>query len=216
MSSRFPNGTVFAISTTRGTPRPVSGVSNADPGVATSAGHGLTDGEIGILSVTSTRLDGRVARIDSLDANTFAVSGINTSSTTLYPSGFGVGEFIPVAGFVQISQTTDVTSGGGEQQFADWVYLEDGKQRRRKTFKNARSLQLTLDYDPDLAWHRALLDADDDGETRALTATMPNGDLFVWSVEVSYSGEPTFTINRNQQVTAVFSLVSQESTRYAA
>ena len=34
----------------------------------------------------------------------------------------------------------------------------DGRQRQRPTFKNTRSLALTLDYDPTLAWHAAMHD----------------------------------------------------------
>lgn len=216
MSSMFPNGTVFSISTATGTAATITEVSNADPGVATAAAHGFTDGDILLLSVASTRLDQRIARVDASDTGTFALEGINTTSTTLFPTGFGVGTAIDVTTFVPISQTTDSASSGGEQQYAQWVYLEDGRQRQRKTFKNARALQLTLDYDPALAWHDALLEADQDGSTRVLRAALPNGDTLYWSVEVSFSGEPSFNINQNMQVVASMSLVAQESTRYAA
>jgi hypothetical protein len=216
MSSSFPNGTVFSISTAVSASKVVTAISNAAQGVASSTAHGFTDGDILIMTAASTRLDGRVVRVANDDTNAFDLEGINTSNTTLYPSGFGVGSAVEASTFVALSQTTNTATSGGEQQYFQWVYLEDGKQRQRKTFKNARSLQWTADYDPTLAWHTALLNADEDGTTRVLLATLPNGSKIYWSVEVSFDGEPTFNTNQNQQVVATFSLVNPVSTRYAS
>lgn len=216
MSSSFPNGTVFSLSTAVAATKVISGITNANPGVATSTAHGYTSGDIILLTAASTRLDGRVVRIDNEAANTFELEGINTTSTTTYPAGFGVGTGAEVSTFVSLSQTTNTASSGGEQQYFQWVYLEDGKQRQRKTFKNARALQWTADYDPTLSWHAALLAADEDGTTRVLLATLPNGSKIYWSVEVSFDGEPTFNTNQNQQVVATFSMVNPVSTRYAS
>ena len=184
--------------------------------MASSTAHGLVSGEIVVITAASTRLDQRVARVDNEAANAFDIEGINTTSTTLYPSGFGVGSVAEHSTFVSLSQTTGTTSSGGEQQYFQWVYLEDGKQRQRKTFKNARALQWVGDYDPTLAWHTALLNADEDGTTRVLRATLPNLSVIYWSVEVSFDGEPTFNANQNMQVTANFSLIAPLSTRYAS
>lgn len=216
MASSFPNGTVFSISTVAAAADVVTAITNASPGVASSTAHGNADGAILIVTAASTRLDQRPVRVASTAANTFALEGIDTTSTVLYPSGFGVGSVIAVSTFIALSQTTNTASSGGEQQYFQWVYLEDGKQRQRKTFKNARSLQWTADYDPTLSWHAALLTADEDGSTRVLLATLPNGSKIYWSVEVSFDGEPTFNTNQNQQVVATFSLVNPSSTRYAS
>jgi hypothetical protein len=216
MSSSFPNGSVFAISTVYDVAKTITAVTNANPGVASSTSHGLSDGDIMLLSLASTRLDNRVARVSGSVTNAFNLEGINTTSTTLYPSGFGVGTAKEATTFVSLSQTTGVESSGGEQQYFQWVYLEDGQQRQRKTFKNARALQWTGDYDPALAWHQALLDADEDGTTRILRVTLPSGAKIYWSVEVSFDGEPSFTANQNQQVVATFSLMNPTSTRYAS
>jgi hypothetical protein len=216
LSSSFPNGTVFAISTAVAAAKTITSVSNANPGVAAATANGYSDGDILILTAASTRLDQRVVRVDNAATDAFDLEGINTTSTTVYPSGFGAGSAVEVSSFVSLSQTTNTATSGGEQQYFQWVYLEDGKQRQRKTFKNARSLQWTADYDPTLAWHTALLNADEDGTTRVLLATLPNGSKIYWSVEVSFDGEPTFNTNQNQQVVATFSLVNPVSTRYAS
>ncbi len=216
MSSRFPNGTVFALSGVGGVAKTITAITNANPGVASSTSHGFTDGDILVLTLASTRLDQRVARVDNAATNAFDIEGINTTSTTLYPSGFGVGSASEYGSFVSLSQTTNTQTQGGEQQYFQWVYLEDGKQRQRKTFKNAKSLIWTGDADEDLSWFAALQAADDDGILRVLRATMPTGRVVYWPVEVSFDGEPSFTANTNQQVTAQFSFMNPVSTAYAS
>jgi hypothetical protein len=213
MSAYFPNGTIFSLGTTYGSNVTVTAISNAATGVATAAAHGLSDADIVIGSFPS-RFDNRVFRVDGATTGTFETEGINTSSTTNYPSGFGVGYVREVTAWSALSQVVDSQSQGGEQQFYQWVYLEDGRQRQRPTFKNARSLQLTLDWDPDLAWHAALITADESQSPHALRAALPNGDFLYWGMYVGFDGEPSFTINENQKVIATFSLASPYSTRY--
>lgn len=215
MSASFPNGTIFALATALAAPVTVSAITNANPGVATATAHGYTNGQILLLSMPS-RLDQRVVRVAAQVTNTFNLEGIDTTSTSQYPSGFGVGTAQLASSFVSVSQVTDVQSAGGEQQFFQWVYLEDGRQRQRPTFKNARSLTLVMDYDPTLPWHAALLAADIAGTVYVLRATLPNGAVIYYSVYVGFDGEPTFTINENQQTTLSLSLASPFSTRYAS
>lgn len=214
MSAYFPNGTIFAIGTAYAATKTISAVSNANPGVATSTAHGYSDADILLLAgMPSAKLDGRVVRVSGSATNSFNLEGINTTSTTIFPSGFGVGTASKVTSFVSLSQITDVQSSGGEQQFYQWVYLEDGRQRQRPTFKNARALQLTLDWDPTLSWHQSLLDADAAQTPYALRATLPNATVLYYGVYVGFDGEPAMTINENIKTVASFSLASPH-TRY--
>lgn len=217
MSSSFPNGTVFSLATSYAATKTVTAISNATPAVASSVSHGYSAGDIVILG-NSSRLDQRVIRVaaNAAPADLFNLEGIDTSSTTLYPSGFGVGTASKVTSFTAISQVTDVQSAGGEQQFYQWVYLEDGRQRQRPTFKNARSMTLVMDYDPDLAWHDDLIAADLAGTVYVLKASLPSGAVIYYSVYVGFDGEPSFTINENQKTVLSVSLACPTSTRYAA
>ena len=215
MSSSFPNGTVFSIGTTYGSPKTITVITNDSPGVATSTTHGLSSGDILLLSMPS-RLDQRVARVDNEDTNTFEIEGIDTTSTSLYPSGFGVGTAQEVTDFVALSQITDAQSSGGDQNFYKWVYLEDGRQRQRPTVKNARSLLLTLDYDPSLAWHAELLAASEAATVFVFKASLPGGAVLYYSFYVGYDGEPTFTINENQKTQLTLSYAAPYHIRYAS
>ena len=149
MSSSFPNGTIFSVGTTLAAAKTITSITNANPGVAASTAHGYSAGDIVLLSMPS-RLDQRVARVvaNASPTNLFNLEGIDTTSTTLFPTGFGVGTSQAVTGFTSLSQVTDVQASGGDQQFYQWTYLEDGRQRQRPTFKSARSLSLQLSGAP--------------------------------------------------------------------
>lgn len=209
MSAIFPNGTIFSIATAYSAPKTITAISNAATGVATATAHGFTDGDIVAVSSGWPLLNDRIVRVDGSSTGTFELEGIDTSSTTKYPSGQGAGTAKEVTTWASLSQVTGVQSSGGEQQFAQWVYLEDGIQRQRPTFKNAKSLQLTLLYDPSLAWYAALMTADEEGTPRALRAALPNGDTIYYNMYVGFDGEPSININENMACVATFSHVAR-------
>jgi hypothetical protein len=214
MASYFPNKTVLSISSAFGSDLTVSAVTNANPGVATSTAHGLSDGDIVLMSSGWTELNDRPVRVAGSTTNAFNLEGFDTTSTTRFPAGGGVGTVKEVTSFVPFSQVTDVQTAGGEQQYFQWVYLEDGLQRQKPTFKNARTMTVLLDYDNALAWYSTLLAHDLSGDTQVLRAALPNGKVFYWSVVVGFDGEPNFNINTNMQVTAQLALVNPRSTKY--
>lgn len=215
MAAIFPNGTTFAISSALGSAVAISAIGNANPGAVTSTSHGFSNGDILVLNNPS-RLDLRVVRVANSSTNAYDLEGINTTSTVLYQSGFGVGSAQEATTFTSLSQTVDVAGSGGEQQFAKWTYIEDGRERQRPTVKNARAIQLTMHYDPSLAWHSALLTADQEVSVRVLRATLPDGSKLYWSVYVGFDGQPGIVINENMSVVASFALANPDVTRYAS
>lgn len=216
MSAIFPNGTIFSVSTALGAAIAVSAISNANPGVATAAAP-PADGAIGVITSGWAALTERVVRVANADSGSFELEGIDTTNLTRYPAGQGAGSFAVATGFVDLSQVTNSEKSGGEQQFYQWQYLEDrgGRQRQRPTFKNAKVLTVTLDYDPALAWYNALVEADALREPVVLRATLPNGVQLYYYVYPSFDGDPSLVMNTNMQNVATFSMIS-DFTRYEA
>lgn len=99
MSVKLPNGTTFAIASGYGSPVSVTSLSNASTTVATASAHGLTEGDF--VEVTSgwSRLNGKVVRVGTADTGTFELEGIDTSSTTAYPAGSGIGTVRKISGW---------------------------------------------------------------------------------------------------------------------
>lgn len=213
----FPNGTTFSVSTAFSAAVPVSAVSNASPAVASAAAP-PADGTIGLISSGWAALNDRVAKSTGMVASTsFELENIDTTDAVKYPAGQGAGTFTPVSTWVQLSQVTNVQKSGGTQQFYKWQYAEDpsSTQKQRPTFKDAKTLTLTLDYDPALAWYDALTKADAAQALVVLKALLPSGDALYYAVYPSFDADPSMDLNKNMDNTATFSLVSP-LTRYAA
>lgn len=216
MSSYFVNGAQYSFSTALGTAVPVTAITNADPAVA-SATSPPTDGTIVVVKSGWSGLNDTIAKTANADTSTFELAGVDTTDTTRYPAGAGAGSVQPVSTWAALSQISDISMSGGDQQFYQFQYVEDvnGRQRQKPTFKNAMTLTFTLDYDPTLAWYAALIAADAAGELVALKTVLPSGDTILYLGYLSFNKVPTATKNENQHVTATFSLAC-DPIRYAA
>ncbi len=215
MSATFPNGTLFAVSTLFAPAVLVTAITNAANAVA-SAASPPADGSIVVVKSGWPDLNERVARTAEADADSFQLQGMNTTSLVRFPAGEGAGSVCVASGWVTLSQVTDVAKSGGEQQYYQWQYVEDrsGRQRQRPTFKNAKAITLTLDFDDALAWYSTLVEADAIKDPIVLRATLPNGKQLYYYVYPSFDGDPSMTINQNMQNTATFSMIS-DFTLYA-
>jgi hypothetical protein len=190
MSASLPNGTIFSLAASYAAAIPFTILSNAAPPQATATAHGLTNGDI--LEVTSgwPLLNDRPARVAGSTANTFNLEGHDSTDLTRFPAGSGLGSVRKVLTWQQISQVMQNASSGGEQQSVEWVYLEDGIERSKNTFRKAKVLTLTLADDAAQAWNAVLLAADQDGKNRILRAQLPSGGSIYYNVNVGFDPEP--------------------------
>lgn len=215
MAARLPDGAIVSLATTYGSAKTVSGITNANPGVATSTAHGLSNGAL--LSVVSgwSNLNNRVVRVAGSATNTFNLDGIDTSSTSLFPSGSGAGTVQEITAFTQISQIMGFTTNGGDQQFTNFSFLEQNFETQIPTTFSAQSIQIDIADDPSLAGYIALKAAADARAVRALKIAMPDGSFILYQGYVSFNETPTVTKGQVMQVKATFSLQSRP-VRYAS
>jgi hypothetical protein len=216
MSVSLPNGAVIAIASGYGPTKAMSAVTNANPGVATlAASHGIVVGDV--MEVTSgwSRLNGKIVRASAVATNDVSLEGQNTTSTTLYPAGAGVGSIREVTGWTQLSQILSSSSSGGEQQFLEYQFLEDDAQKRIPTFKNASGLSFEIADDPTLAGYILADQANDDRQPRAVRITLPSGAVLYYNAYISLNKTPTLTSNQIMAVTVTLSLLS-DVVRYAS
>lgn len=214
MSSRFINGAKYAISTQLAAAIAITAVTNANPAVA-SSGTLPTDGDILIIKSGWTELNDAVLRADTPSGGTFKLEGYDSTDTARFPAGEGIGTYIKASNFVSLSQVRDVQMDGGEQQYFQYQYVEDqgGRQRQKPTYKNAMSMRVVIDYDPNLAWYAALVEADRKKIDVVLREILPAGDVIYYVGTLAFNKVPTKGINENMTVTATFSL-SSDPTRY--
>jgi hypothetical protein len=216
-SVQLPNGSVVAIANGYGSAKTMTGVSNANPGLAAlSAGHGISTGDF--MEVTSgwSRLTNKIVKAGNpvgSPGTDIPLAGINTTSTTLYPAGAGAGSVREITGWTSLLQILESSSNGGEQQFLTYQFLEDDAQKRIPTFKNAAGLTLRIADDDSLAGYILASEANDDRQPRAIRITLPDGGLILYNAYVSLNKTPTLTINELMAVEVTLSFLA-EPVRY--
>ena len=215
MAVSLPNGSLVAIASGYGAPVTITAITNADPGVVSATAHGFTNADL--VEVTSgwSRLTDKVVRVSGSLTNTFNLEGIDTTTTSIYPSGGGIGSAREITGFTQLAQITGSTSTGGEQQFLDYQFLEADAQKRIPTFKSPAGITFTVADDPSLPGYILAKAANDDRVPRAVRVTLSNGATLLYNAFISLSTIPSLTVNELMTVEVTLSLLA-EPVRYSA
>lgn len=215
MSVSLPNGSIISIASTYSDSKTVTVATNANPCVMTSTTHGFTDADI--LEVRSgwSQLDQRILRLDAPATDTFALEGFNSSDTAKYPAGGGIGSVRKITAWTQITQILESTSQGGEQQFANYGFLEDSKERQLPTVKTAESIVLSIGDDQTLPWYDIMVAADEDRLPRAIRVRLPSGATIYYNAYVTINKTPTLTRNEIMRLSATLSFVA-DTTRYSS
>lgn len=214
MAISLPNGALVAIANGYDVSANITDISNAATAVATAA-NTLTDGDI--IEVTSgwSRLTDKIVRVDAPTGTQFNLEGIDTSLTSIYPSGGGVGSFRKITGWTQLAQILDSSSSGGEQQFLEYQLLEADAQKRIPTFKSAAGLNFSVADDPTLPGFILASQANDDRLPRAVRITLPSGAVLLYNAYISLNKTPSLTVNQVMAVQVTLSLLA-EPVRYAS
>lgn len=216
MSSRFVNGTRFAVAPLSAVGVAISAVSNANPGIASTATPPV-QGDIVVIKSNWLDLNEVPVRVGATTANSFALEGYNTSDANTYPAGEGGGTYLAAGTFVNLSQVRDITTEGGDQNYFEYQYVEDKsrRMRRKPTYKSAMGYGIVMDEDATLPWYAALKEMDRQGEPVILRETLTDGATIYYVGTVSFNTIPSKTMNQNTTVTASFS-INSDIIRYEA
>lgn len=215
MAFRLPNGSTFDFAEEYGTDVTITAISNANPAVASAAGHTLVEGDIVVVTSGWVKLTGRAFKVGTVDAGTFELLGVNTLSTQSYPAGTSAGTAKKVSKWVNIPQITEVASSGGEQQFYQFGFLEEDEDRQIPTTKSPSTLTLTVADDPSQPYVPVVEAADELKEERIQRLNLVNGDVILYNSIASITNTPSLT--RNQIMVRTITLAQQgRVTRYKA
>lgn len=210
MAVNLPDGAIVSLATTYGAAKTVTGITNANPGVATtSVAHSMTNGDVGVFSSGWSNLNSRVVRITSASGSVFSTEGIDTSSTALYPAGTGSGTFTPISTWTQIAQIMGFVTNGGEQQFTTYSFMEQNFESKIQTVLSAMDLALEIADDATLAGYIALKAAAEARATRALKLYLPNGSTIYYNGVISFNETPKLNKGQIMTVSATFALQSR-------
>jgi len=215
MSVFLPNGSTVGIAASYDAPIIFTAITNAAEAVVSSAGHDLVTGDF--VEVTSgwARLNNRVVRVKTVATDSFVLESVNTLNAARFIAGAGGGSVRKILTWVPISQVTESSKSGGEQQNVTYSFLEEDDEHQIPTSKSALSFTLTMADDPALPHNEVLLEADDDKKPRAVRVNLASGGVIAYNAFASFDNVPSLTKNNIMAVTAVFAVVAK-FIRYAA
>lgn len=115
----------------------ITGVTAANPGVVTATAHGFSNGDrVVIQSVGGmTELNNRQFIAANVTANTFELTGINTSSYTAYTSGGTVAEIV----YISTTYTADQIDELQFAQLNDTLYITHKDHPLRKLTRSGHT-----------------------------------------------------------------------------
>lgn len=165
MAYKFPDGASFQFSATFATAKTIATFTNANPGLATSVGHGyVDDDELLLVSGWEDATDS-VFRADQLSVDTFNLKGLDTTNTTFFPAGGGAASTVQkVSAWQTIPQVLTINTNGGDARRATISPLARRTPINVPLGLNPVDITLTIGHDASNAVYQTMLEI-----TRALT-----------------------------------------------
>lgn len=184
--------------------------------LTTSAAHSLVVGDYVEITSGWGLIDQRIARCAAgTTGSTVVLEGINTTDTTKFPSGAGIGSIRKITAWTQITQVKSMAASGGEQQFADITSLTDTVARQMPTIRGAVSMTVDVYDDPSLGWYADVVVADEARKPYGLLMAFPNGSKLVANAYWSLLRVPTMAQNEALMTQITLSYAA-EPVRYAS
>lgn len=216
MAVILADGSTLALATAYGTSANMTAITNANPAVATlGAGHGTVVGDF--LEITSgwPQIDGRLFRVSVVATNDVTLEGLDTSSTTTYPTGSGTGSVRRITTWSNVGQIVEFATSGGEQNYASYQFLNELIQRQIPTNRSAIVANLKLADDPALAQVAQLRAAEASGAGRGLRIIYRNSSRIVANGFWTYGAFPELSlgdINKRSVNIALIGLPTEYAT----
>lgn len=181
-------GVRVEISATYATAIPVTALTLANPGVATSAAHGMANNTVGYFDtvVGMVQLEGQAFRVKNTATNSFELQGLNTTNYSAWTSG----NVIPVATWSTLSESTSYEIGGGAAEKLDVTTLLDVVRKEVQGLLPVSNVAFdTLAESTPTAAMQLLESAVQTQGKVVVRMTLPDGAVRIFTGEPSLPGE---------------------------
>jgi hypothetical protein len=202
------------VENTVGTATAITGITNANPGVVTSAGHGLTDGDVVKLAISDgmVELNEQVVRIANSATDTFELEGIDTTDFGTFAAGTITWQ--EVSAWYTIAAATSVNLGDAAPSELDGTRLIDKKTVTLYGLPGSISGTIDIQHDPHSQAIQKLKAAAV-SDLLAFRVTWNNGNIAIFGAKSAYSGGFSAAVNNiltgSIPVTVPAELVEYES-----
>lgn len=209
MSLYFAEGSSQQFSQTFASAKTITALSNANPAVATSVAHGFTTGDEILLTSGWEDLTDTVVKITVLTADTFSLQGVDTSNTSFFPTGTGIGTASKITGWTAIPQVMTISGSGGDARFTDVQLLAKRNALKIPTGFNAVSVTMTLAHDPAQAAYITLMGISRNLSKVAFKQAISGGAVTYGYGYISVSEMPKLNSNQVNTVDAAMTVIGR-------
>lgn len=214
--AQVPTGSLFYVASAFGTVKTVTAVSNAAEALVTAT-HDFANGDIVEITSGWGRLTKRSFRVKSVSTTvSFVLEGCDTTSTSFFPVGAGIGSVRKVSTFAQITTVMNPTSSGGEPKKVTYKFIENDTEFSINDGFSATSYSLDMDADAiGSAGYTALKNLTDVQTDTILRIVTRSGSVILIPCTVSLNEAVQLQDGQINRVSASFD-GNGRLTRYAA
>ena len=215
--AQVPTGSTFYIASAFAAAKTVTVVTNAAEAVVTAVAHGLSVGDFVEMTSGWGRLNLRAIRVNTVPTvDTFVLEGIDTTSTTFFPPGTGIGSVRKVSTFTQVTTVMNPASSGGEPKNVNYKFIESDVEYTINDGFSATSYSLDLDADSiGTTGYTALKSLTDVQTNTILKIVTRSGSVMLVPCTVALNESVSFQDGQINKVKASFS-GNNRATRYAS
>jgi hypothetical protein len=147
MAYIFPAGTKYFYSNTLAAAKTITAVTNASPAVATSVAHGYVDLDPVVFFSGWQDASDTIWEVDQLTVDTFSLTGLNATNTSVYASGSGGGTAQKVSSWVEIPQILTASTSGGGTKYGTIDPLGSRQATKQPIGFDAIGVDIKIGYD---------------------------------------------------------------------
>lgn len=189
MANLRGRGISVEVAASFGTVEPCTALTQANPGVATSAAHALNNNDVGFFSdVTGmVQMEGQACRVKNKTTDTFELQGMNTSAF----SAFTGGNFTPAASWAVLAEATNHNIGGGAGSKLNVTTLLDVIEKTEQGNLPAQTVSITIlsQTSPSAAMQILIAAAQSGGKVLMRVRDTASGSVRIYYGEPSIPGE---------------------------
>lgn len=209
MAYYFAEGSAFYFSQTFAAAKTVTVATNANPAVLTSTTHGYTTGDEFLFASGWEDATDSVFKANVLTADTLNPLGLNSTSTTYYPAGSGVGTMQKISSWLAIPQVLGISTTGGDARFVDVQPLAKRNGVKFPTGFNPMGITLDLGHDPAGTNYATMLDVSRTFTKVAVKMVAGGGGTTYGYGYMIVSEAPSMAIGQPNKVTCALSLIGR-------
>lgn len=209
MAYYFPEGASFQFSSTFAGAKTITALTNANPAVATSTAHGYASNDEILLTSGWEDATDTVYKVTVIDANSFSITGLDTTNTTFFPAGTGTGTAQKLSGWTTIPQVLTISSSGGDARFTTITPLAKRNAINVPTGFNATSVTLTMGHDPADANYKTMVGISRTLSKVALKQVISGGAVVYGYGYLNVSEQPSMNNGQANSVQAALTMIGR-------